>query len=136
MLPEFTRQRKKRSGIILTSLIDIIFLLVVFFMLTSKFVKSEFLDVNLSTVEQGERSSSNGDAIVIYLSQGSKFLLSGEEYSLVQLQEKLGNLIKDNSEKDIVLVTKKGVTVQDTIWAMDKIKAAGGFNISLSDAAE
>ena len=132
---EFARSVKTKRGINLTSLIDIIFLLVVFFLLTSKFVTAEIVDLTLSTISSGKKSTTPKESLIVILEPKGKFLLSGKEYALSELKTQVEPLIKDNKDKDIVLVGKKGVTVQDMITAMDEIKASGASNISLSDSS-
>lgn len=129
---EFARTRRKIKSLNLTSLIDILFLLVVFFMLTSEFVKSEMLSLSVSSVDNGKASVSTDEAIIVILAPDKKFIIAGKEYDVSLLRQIMGNLIKENKQKEIVLISKKYVTVQDLVFVMDEIKALGGNNISLA----
>lgn len=130
---EFAREKRFKRTINLTPLIDIIFLLVVFFLLTSKFVTAEIVDLNLSTVEKRSNVKKTEDALIVALAPGGKFILFNKEYPLDNMTKKISQMIEGNKARDIVLTSQKGVTVQDMVTAMDQIKASGGYNISLSD---
>lgn len=130
---EFERKSTYKRKLNLTPLIDVIFLLVIFFMLTSKFVVSNSVDLGISTVQENDKISQDKSAIVVVLSPNGKFMMNGEKHSLERLESSVRNLIKYNKNKDITIISTKGVTVQDMVKAMDKIKKAGGKNISFAD---
>jgi biopolymer transport protein ExbD len=127
----FSPAVKPKRRINLTPLIDIIFLLVVFFMLTSKFVTAQILDLNVSTLQ--DSSGSSNDALVITLLPDDRFAISGEEFELALLGSKIKDSIKVAPAKDVVIISRDGVKVQNLVAAMDDVKAAGGLNISLAE---
>ena len=129
----FERKHRSRRTINLTSLIDIIFLLVVFFMLTSKFVVSEIVDMSLSTIDSNASLAGDSDAVVISLLADNKFEIAGISYDISQLEGKLDYFLKDNKGLDIVIMSSQYNNVQDVMTTMDKIRRAGGYNISLSN---
>jgi len=131
MVLNFDRSYKKnKRGINLTPLIDIIFLLVVFFMLTSKFVVSNIIELNIAKVEGGQ--SAKGEAIVITLMPDNKFAIGGISYDIEQLQPRLERLLEKNKGQDIVIASNYKTTVQHIVEAMDSVRAAGGYNVSIS----
>jgi biopolymer transport protein ExbD len=131
---DFRRKSQHRNSIALnlTSLIDVLFLLVIFFLLTTRFITSDSVDLSISTVNNSKEIARSDGAVVVTLLSDGKFALSDNEFKLDELQEKIGEVIRDNKNKDIVLISKEGATVQNMVTAMDKIKAAGGSNISLA----
>jgi biopolymer transport protein ExbD len=125
--------QKNAIALNLTSLIDVLFLLVIFFLLTTKFITSDAVDLNISTVDNSKPAANSEKAIVVTLVSDGKVMLSDHEFKLDELQVRIGEVIRDNKNKDIVLVSKEGATVQNMVTAMDKIRAAGGSNISLAE---
>lgn len=134
---EFVRTPRRKNTVNLTSLIDIIFLLVVFFLLTSEFVVTESVDLNISTVksEKSGESDKNQKPILVVLTKGDKFIYSGKKYDLSLLQEIIGDEIQKDKGKSIIVTNKKGSSVQSLVTAMDSIKSAGGYNISIVEGS-
>lgn len=131
---EFERSVKSRRRLNLTPLIDVIFLLIVFFLLTSEFATIENISLSVSAVEEGEdvmKSSADGSILVV-LERGGVFVLDNERYDLSSLRSKLEGLILRNQGRDVVIKSTAEVSVQDVVTAMDQVKAAGGRNISLA----
>jgi biopolymer transport protein ExbD len=127
---EIERNYKRKSKIDLTPLIDIIFLLVVFFLLTTKFVTSEIIDLNISTISNDIKNS-DSNALVIILSDNNKFLLADKEYNLDHLKKIISPILSTDKNKNIIIMNNEGVTIQNIVTAMDQIKASGGYNISI-----
>lgn len=132
MAIEFARKAKFKRNINLTPLIDIIFLLVVFFLLTSKFVTSESIDLSVSTIKEGGQSLKSQEALVIILKAGGNFSLDDKLYQIEELPFFIKGAVKNNKNTNIALVSSNGVSVQELVDAMDAIKSAGGNNISVS----
>jgi biopolymer transport protein ExbD len=132
---EFTRSCKKRKTVNLTSLIDVIFLLVMFFLLTSKFVTSEVVDLNLSTVQGNSDVKTSQNSVEVILLKGGKFIIAQKRYDLSSLPSVISKNIQRDKTIPIVLINEKGVSVQNLVTAMDAIKMAGGLNVSIAEGS-
>lgn len=134
---EFARNYRAKRSVNLTSLIDIIFLLVVFFLLTSEFVVSEVVEMNLSTIkgEESADTEKQSKAVLVVLVEGGRFMLAGKEYSLDSLTEVVGKEIEGDKDKSIIVVNKEGVSVQNLVTTIDGIKSVGGYNVSIVEGA-
>ncbi len=127
------KKQRKEHSLNLTSLIDVIFLLVVFFMLTNKFISYQAINLNIAQSKDLKNKSKNiGDNLIIELLPKENFILQNKIYSLNQLKEKILDITKTkNGDLSVFLVSKKNVYVKDVVLAMDQIKMAGINNISL-----
>ena len=128
---DFARNVSRKRSINITPLIDIIFLLVVFFMLTSEFITSQVFDLNVSSISDKNQVQDTDGAIVISLTKGNQFILNGNSFDISRLKSKIGSLVKEDKERSIILASNDGVNVQSLVSAMDQIKKSGGVNISL-----
>ena len=130
----FGEKTRRRVTINITSLVDILIVLLLFFMLTTQFIHMEILNLNLSgDVKGASKSDTKKASIIITLTGSGKFILDGNEFNFLQLKEKIKPLLKDSPEKDIMIVSKKKADVQDVVTAIDYIKSVGGKNISLAE---
>ncbi|AEB09959.1 ExbD/TolR family protein [Desulfobacca acetoxidans] len=126
---EFVRRRKNHQHINLTPLVDVVFLLLLFFMLTAHFVTAPTIKIALPDSKTAEPEVKE-EVIISVAKDGALFLdkdpimLTGLQYSL---QEKLKKLkkpsvrIKSDREARLGLI----VNVVDEI----RLSGAGAFSI-------
>lgn len=128
-------RRSKHIELNLTSLIDVLFLLVIFFLLTTRFVTSDSIDLSISTVTDAKKEDTAANtAIVITLLDNNRFTLGGAtEYKIDEFSNQISQLFKNSPSKDVVLLSKTGVTVQNMVSVMDLLKNLGATNISLGE---
>ncbi len=127
---EFEGRARIHSHLDIAPLIDIVFLLLVFFMLTSTFLVPEAIELELP-----ESSSSNVmeiTPITVALNQAGELTLNGEKIALEQLKAAIEPLLEQNSDAPITLKSDAQSKVQQLLRVMDEIRAAGGSNIALA----
>lgn len=124
---------KKRSREILspdiTPLIDVVFLLLIFFMVSTVFKKEELaLLLNLPQTEQGESAPQQIEQIIIELSE-NELAYNGKEVSLEELEEEI-KLIEDKTRPVDLRIDKK-VRYEKIVEVLDKLKLYQLSNLSL-----
>ena len=89
--------RKKSSEISLegTPLIDILFLLLIFFILNSQFEKLTSMELNLPKVNSEQLNEINGKNLVIEITAIEEIILNGQKLSEITFKS-LNNHIKEN----------------------------------------
>lgn len=119
-----THYRQKRLA--LTSLIDVIFLLLMYFMLSTTFTR--FGEVRLMTAAQGSAVPSFDAPRFVQLSP-SGLALNGQVVSLEQLQLALAD------QDGVVLVALKGhVTAEALAGLLSALEEQGGLDIRVLEA--
>ena len=125
---------KKRVNII--PLIDIIFLLLIFFMLATNFNQNQNID--FSTPEKLTESNSDSDTILdLKIQNNGYFLLDGFTFkNEKELKENI--LIKWNKKNysGILITTEKDVILQNLINTLDLVKSIGISDVSFSGPLE
>lgn len=121
-------KRREPLHLDLTPLIDVVFILIIFFIVSSSFKKEDFA-LNL-TLPQGVNSTkiSTKEEIIIELIE-SDLSYNGEKIDFIALQEKL-ELIK-NKENSILLKIDKNVPYQKVIELLDILQLNNLSNLSL-----
>ena len=104
----------------MSSLTDIIFLLLIFFMLTSTVVAPNALNMKLPGSSNSKVTSTNRMDDVSIRKSGN-FYLNGSRISESQLEKKLRSLARANGKKqlDITISPAKGVPVEHVVVVMD-----------------
>ena len=128
------RTVKKRVNII--PLIDIIFLLLIFFMLATNFNQNQ--NVDFSTPEKLTESNSDSNIILdLKIQNNGYFLLDGLTFkNEKELKENI--LIKWDKKKysGILITTEKDVILQNLITTLDIVKSIGISDVSFSGPLE
>ena len=90
---QFYEPDEEQAGISLTSLIDVVFLLLIFFMLTSSFVKfHRKLDLQLPEAEAADLVQKERKPIQIEMDRGNRITMDGQEVTLTELGGRLKGL--------------------------------------------
>ena len=111
------------------SLTDIIFLLLVFFLLSSTFVLQPGIKVQLPTTTHTDISSEK--SIVISLTKEGTIYLNDELINRVELGARLRQMVLNVGNPIIALRSDKASTIENLIEVMDIAKSAGGDRFML-----
>ena len=117
----------KRRRLGLTPMIDVVFLLLVFFMLAARF--GGMTQVPLSSATSGS-AAYEGPPRLLSLSEGG-IQLNGQDVSLSELSERLPPLMKDQDDV-ILLNAKAGANTQQLVTVLDALREAGLSNVVLT----
>jgi len=127
---DFEGRARIHSHLDIAPLIDIVFLLLVFFMLTSTFMVPEAIELELP--ESKSASVTDTTPIIVSLNQSGQLALNGEHIALEQLQSLLKPLLKRDPKSAVTLKSDAHTEVQQLLVIMDEIRAAGGTNVALA----
>lgn len=127
---EFDGRARIHSHLDIAPLIDIVFLLLVFFMLTSTFLVPEAIELELP--ESSSANVAETMSITVSLDKIGQLALNNERIELDQLRSAIEPLLKQDAASAITLKSDAQTEVQLLLKVMDEIRAAGGSNISLA----
>ena len=116
-------KRKPDSLLNMTPMIDIVFLLLIFFLLTTNFITQEGINVNLPHAKS--KSPQTQEEITIYITREGNVYLKDEEVSEAQLYKGLKSLIEDDPEKSVTIKADKQVILDAVVKVMDIVKTSG-----------
>lgn len=125
------RIKKRRALIALTPLIDVVFILLLFFMLASSFL--DWHTIKLSTpTTQGLVKQSSGGAVLIRVGANGVLDLNGQPVQLNQIAAGLRRFLDANADQRILIRPADGVPLQPVVAILDEVKEAGAHNVSLT----
>jgi biopolymer transport protein ExbD len=119
---EFDEHRSGKKGIDLTPMIDVVFLLLIFFLLTSIFGRVS-LPVNLP--QSGSTMTPDQRAVRVLVDREGNVQYSGKTVSTGELRNVLEQLPKDDRDLGIQLLSDRGVPFGRVVEVMDAVKKAG-----------
>jgi len=122
--------KSNRTKIILTPMIDVLFIILIFFMLVSNFNLNR--GISLQSGSSSEASLSRHTLAVVDLNE-IRISLNGVEVERNFLVQKLHILSKNNDEIQIFLRPSGEFSVQNIIDLIDELTAEGLSNIYILD---
>jgi len=108
-----------------TPLIDCVFLLLVFFMLTTSFLEEQSLILHVAA----GKPSATVEAIVVDIARDGRIAVQGDTVTLDQVAGKIRPLLAGTKAHAVSIRAERDVPVQRTVAVMDRIRAAGTENI-------
>ena len=126
--PPALKRGRRRALISLTPLIDVVFILLIFFMLASSYLDWRAIDLN-SPAKAATGASAEGALLVEIQSDGLR--LAAEELSLDALALRVAARLREKPNQRVLIKPADGVSVQSTVDVLDRLKAAGAANMSL-----
>jgi biopolymer transport protein ExbD len=112
----------------LTPLIDIVFLLLVFFMLTAHFVKDQSLDIALPEADSAENLEEQG-ALEIVINNEGEILIDMKLITPDELDASLQQGLQSRSNKQVILRGDKDSKLDLTVRVMDAARKAGAESL-------
>ncbi|PIP91801.1 MAG: biopolymer transporter ExbD [Bdellovibrionales bacterium CG12_big_fil_rev_8_21_14_0_65_38_15] len=114
----------------MTPLIDVVFLLIIFFMVTSVFKKDELsLLLALPKAASGESLKANEKEFLKLELSAEELAVAGEKISLEELPSRLTSI--SDKAQPVEMRVDKDVRYERVITVLDSLKAAGLQNINL-----
>ncbi len=118
------------TRISLTPVIDVVFILLIFFMLASNFNKIGEIDMDM-TKETNSASKEDIKLIELLIRQDETVISDGKVYDDNELVTMIKHLTKDESKYSIILTSKEDVTYQRFLYLMNFLKNNEINNINL-----
>jgi len=118
------------TRISLTPVIDVVFILLIFFMLASNFNKIGEIDMDM-TKESNSASKEDIKLIELLIRQDETVSSDGKVYDDNELVTMIKHLTKDSSKYSIILTSKEDVTYQRFLYLMNFLKNNEINNINL-----
>lgn len=134
------RRRSSRStteqtaDIDMTPMLDIVFIMLIFFIVTTSFVKESGIDVNRPTAESATRKE-NANIIVGIKANGDVWI----DKRLVDIRAVRANIARLHAENPlgaVIIAADKESKTKKLIQVMDQVRLAGVMNASIATDIE
>ena len=129
-------RRKKRYAVQMpmTSLIDIVFMLLIYFLLTTNFMVDEGIKIKLPQARAAAPHTE--ETITVYVDSRGRTFLGEEEISLDDLFDRLKEKIGGREDELVVVRADRSVILNKAVRVMDIAKAAGAGRLCLATEKE
>lgn len=131
---QFQRQRREEVSINLTPLIDVVFLLLIFFMVSTTFTKETHLDVDLPQAAAGEAGSQT-DSIDVLINAEGQYSVNGQLLVNTQaqtLRHAIAEVAGEDRTLPMIITADARTPHQSVVTAMDVVGQLGFTHLSIS----
>jgi biopolymer transport protein ExbD len=123
------KTRRRRPLIGMTPMIDVVFILLIFFMLTSSFLDWRAIEMN--TPAKAASTPSQDAALKVVIAE-TGLTLSGEAVSMEALVLRAAQETALDPDKRFLVEPAPGISFQRTVEVLDSLKSAKVSNVSLA----
>ncbi len=111
-------------------LVDVVLLLIIFFMLTSHFIEEEGIDLTLPTSNTAVQKAAS--PIVVSITGEGNVFLNKRPISIKSLSFRLIPILGKEEKKEVMVKVDRDCRVQILVSVMDEIRKAGAKAVVLS----
>ncbi len=133
-MKKYFKKEKSFVSINITSLIDVVFMLVIFFMLSSSFNKSS-IPISLPSSENSIQSSDT-ESIRVTISKEKIIFLNDNITSIKNLSSESQKLLTSLGTRNAVLYSDENVSLGFMISVIDELTKSGIENVSVKTYAK
>lgn len=128
---ESRRRRRTEAVIDISALVDIIFQLIIFFVITTTFVTNPGIDVDLPRA-QAKEIQHKSDELVVAMTAEGQIILHGKAIDLESLGELFENTAKETPTTLVIMQADKEVAHGKVVAVMDLAKEKGLSRLAIA----
>jgi biopolymer transport protein ExbD len=122
-------QEEEETEINLTPMLDVVFIMLIFFIVTAVFVREPGIDVDRP---QAVTIAQQDAAMFVAISAQNEIWIDGDEVELAGVRIAIERLMQSNPESGLIIQSDSAARNQYLIAVMDAAKAAGVSDIILA----
>ncbi|NNE93047.1 MAG: biopolymer transporter ExbD [Verrucomicrobiales bacterium] len=130
---KFRDQRQETAELELAPMMDVVFLLLIFFIVTWQFARFERdMDISVPAAEEAGDTPRQVGEIIVNVREGGEIILNGSEVSEDQLLSRLNRISQEFPDQAVILRGHATADFQYIINVLDQIKKAGIWNVAFA----
>ena len=123
-------RKQDETGIDLTPMMDIVFIMLIFFIVTTSFVKETGVDINRPNADTAERDEKGN--ILVAITASNEIWIDKRRVDLKAVRDNIERLKIEYPEGSVIIQADKESRSGLLVEAMDQIRLAGVQNISIA----
>ena len=128
---KFYNNKDRTLSVEITPLIDIVFLLVIFFVVTSKIETNQYLTLDLPKTESFASTVSNNTQNIILLDSG-KLIVNDQEFSMTEIDLLMAGVNVSFSKSEVLILSIESKAYHEWVIAlMEGLQQLGFQNLQI-----
>jgi biopolymer transport protein ExbD len=132
---QFQRRRKDDDqDIDISPLIDMVFILLIFFMVSTTFVKDQEIDVERPGAQSAQQASTQ--ALRVYIDSDGRVHVDGNPVKSWMLQSRVKQLLGSGDSGQVLVVVDRRVSSDKLLEVVDQCRLAGAKHVGVATKKE
>ncbi|MDP4597210.1 MAG: biopolymer transporter ExbD [Pseudomonadales bacterium] len=123
--------QQEEDEIDLTPMLDVVFIMLIFFIVTATFVKEVGIDVNSPDKNQNVQDADK-QSIVVQITSRDRIRIRGRDVDFRAVRANIERLHAENPDAPVVVQPHADSTTETMIHVMDSARQAGVYNVSIA----
>ena len=124
-----------RRLISLTPLIDVVFILLLFFMLASSFQQWNSMSLNIPAKSSGSSKTLN-DQLALIVQNNGLIKLHESTFNISNLTDEVAGYLVENPNRLIIVKPEENVDLQTLVRVIDELSTSGAKQLSLGNVIQ
>ena len=116
----------------LTPMLDVVFIMLIFFIVTATFVKEIGIDVNQPEDDKPKTVDPDKKSIVVRISNRDRIMIAQRDVDTRAVRANIERLHAENPEAPVIIQPHPDSKTETMIHVMDSARQAGVYNVSLA----
>lgn len=127
-----TVKKQSEGEIDLTPMLDVVFIMLIFFIVTATFVKEVGIDVN--SPENSNVKNAKKQSIVVQITRNNRIEIRGHDVDFRAVRANIERLHAENPDAPVVVQPHPDSDTNTLVHVMDAARQAGVFNVSIASS--
>lgn len=129
-----TEQQNAAANVNLTPLIDMVFILLIFFLVTASFTKEAGIEVDRPTAQTAVRQEKGN--LIIGVSETGEIWIEDQQVDLRSIRAHVERLHAQNPEGTVIILADQKASTGATVNVLDQVRLAGVTNVAIAATPE
>ena len=114
----------------ITPMLDVVFIMLIFFIVTTSFVKETGVDISRPSSSQAKQVKKGN--ILVAIKEDGAIWINKQQVEIRAVRSRIEKMYAENPEASAVIIADRGSRTGDLVQVMDQIKSAGVSSISIA----
>jgi len=128
-LLDIRRRADRDEGIDIAPLIDVVFILLIFFMVSTTFVRN--LEVEIERPSASSAKVADSRAIRVSLTRGGQVMVEGQEVNPWMVQDRVRTISLQHPERPVLITADEEAPTGRLVDVVDQCRLAGAKNVGV-----
>jgi len=124
------QNQEEESGIDITPMLDVVFIMLIFFIVTASFIKETGIDVNRPQAATAVKKAKAN--ILIAIDANNDIWIDRRQVDIRSVRPNIERLHAENPQGSVIIQADKESKTETLIQVMDASRQAGVYNVSIA----